>query len=233
VSATTAGDFYDTLEIIIQYPLCEDTINIPLRVRIIDDSGEKNNFEIFILNHYNIDTRSTDYEIPVYILSDNSIGGGKIDTMEITMYNGRSLFYPKRVDNGGHLTAQVVEQHRLLTITDINIPLLKLGGYPTILFNIIGDVMLGDTTETSISIDKIIFNSSVNVGSVETRGGVLSIEICEEGGSRLLGVIGNIESQIINPITTSHLEVICKVSNKGTHWLEIVDNNGHTQILKE
>jgi len=155
-----------------------------------------------------------------------------IDTLELIIQNGSSIFYPYYTDNGT-IKHSSVDDSRYIEITNIALPTFKQND-TTLLLNIIGDVMLGNTQQAPILLNKIVFNLAAEANKlISICNGILTIEVCTEGQDRLLIYGGMLKSETINPVTTSYLEVKCSVHQIGTHTLEIIDNTGNIQFNTE
>ena len=225
------GSFDDSLEVVIKYPDCYDT----LWVRITGDKKQMNNFILEISKHKDVSPKETNFPVSVSIESNVNFSGGRIDTMFVHFDRGYSLFFPRRIDNNStaKLTSLVLGEQRLLTITDITVPSL-IANEKKLLLNIVGDVMLGSTDSTGISFYyPTIFNSFAEAGNVIEIAGSLKLEICEAGGNRLVEIKSSMETHSVNPITTNSVEVKCMVNVVDNYYLEVVDNAGNSNLLLE
>ncbi|MPN38695.1 hypothetical protein SDC9_186220 [bioreactor metagenome] len=97
-----------------------------------------------------------------------------------------------------------------------------------------GNVLLGTSDSTDISITKCVI-SDANVLGVDTTTGYLKLIICESGGKRLIKNIGHEPTITVieNPVKSSVLELECDVIESGNYSLEIIDILGNVQKVKE
>ena len=226
----------DTLEVIIAYPDCLDTLLIPITGELV----ERVSLSFSIPDYQNVDPRSTNFPISVNVKSINSdFEGGKIDTMNISFANSYSLFYPRRIEQSNnpnikYSSSLLNDNIRALNIANVIIPALK-ANEEKLLFNIIGDVLLGSDTTMVIFFGNPDhnFTTDFEYEAMIFNMGSLTIEVCNEGGFRLLQSTDALSSTSVNPATTNTIDIKCKIREVGSYHLEIVDNTGNSTKLKE
>ncbi|MPM97859.1 hypothetical protein SDC9_145039 [bioreactor metagenome] len=176
--------------------------------------------------HNLVEPNSLDYKIPIYITSSENFMNLNIDTLVLTINN--NLFYLKSIDNGVFSTNADV-----ITIHNILIPQIQHSD-TKLLLTLNGDVLLGDTDSTSISITKYAINS-INIQNIDLQNGYLKLKICTANNDRLLNRTGHspIVNILENPVYSAFLELECNIIESGDYSLDIIDVLGNIQKVKE
>ena len=233
--STSDGNLDDTLEVIIEYPECFDTLLIPITGKLL----ARVELIISIDKYVDIDPKNTNFPIRVYVESTNiDFDGGVINALNLDLINGYSLFFVKSITNNENPKIAIEElilgQDRHLTITDITIPPLKINE-KRLLFNLVGDVLLGIDTIMYMQLPgSYTISTDFDYAAIMLINSSMTIIVCEEGSDRLLQLVkGPISTQSVNPATNNTLEVKCKVRQVGHYYLEIVDNTGNSSQLQE
>jgi len=186
---------------------------------------EKYKFYIRASTHPLLNPRWRNYPIPIYIKAEENISGAIIEQLVIEI--DRTLFNPHRV---GYLTSK---DNGFMIFENIPIPNL-IANEEQLLFNIWGDIMLGNKDSSAILVSSAKFSDDLNV-DLEFIAGYLTIEICRAGGDRLLRWFDYVPAVLVknNPVTSEILEVECRTIEIGSYSLEVIDLLGHTAIIKE
>ena len=196
--------------------------------KVIHPSGDIK-FRIIASEHKLVSPNRRNYRVPIYIEASEDISGAIIEKMVVHFDN---IFYPHNVlNNNGNLTRNYVDTIFEAVIENIKVPDLKAGD-TTILLNIRGDVLLGNKDSADIVVKEVKFAMDLEE-EPELIDGYITIEICEEGGSRFLGFGNSPSVKINNNPAIEKLEVECKVLEKGKYTLEIVDILGKSELVKE
>jgi hypothetical protein len=174
-----------------------------------------------------------DFRIPVYAKLINNgdpdpLEGFNIDTIEIS-YN-RTLFYPREVTRGEILATFVDNDTRVIQISVPDISITD----STVITEIIGYTMLGNSDYTPLD---IIYASHSQPNLVSDLryldgSGSLTIEICREGGDRLLQVLSPEQPLVANPNPAGdNITISMNLIEKGQHRLELIDINGKSMPI--
>ena len=208
------GDVKKTIPVIIK-DICNGRLNSPTK------------FIIWADTHKLISPTATNFPLPIYITADRNIwrySNFTIDSLIIEI--DKYIFYLKSVDNGN------IENYNdgLILLRNIKLPDIK-ANEKTLLLNLFGDMLLY-IDSSDISLKSVVFIEALTE-EPELIDGYITLNICEDGGERLLSS-GNIPSIIIsdNPLTNI-LKTEIKVLEVGNYSLEIVDILGKTEIVKE
>lgn len=222
VKSNKYGQLEDTVIIVVAYPLCDDTLKIAVKANIALNAKMK----ISASEHNLVEPNSLDYKIPIYITSSENFMNLNIDTLVLTINN--NLFYLKSIDNGVFSTNADV-----ITIHNILIPQIQHSD-TKLLLTLNGDVLLGDTDSTSISITKYAINS-INIQNIDLQNGYLKLKICTANNDRLLNRTGHspIVNILENPVYSAFLELECNIIESGDYSLDIIDVLGNIQKVKE
>jgi hypothetical protein len=189
------------------------------------EEPEKFKFYIRASTHPLLNPRWRNYPIPIYIKAEEDISDAIIEQLVIEI--DRTLFNPHRV---GHLTSR---DNGFMIFENVPVPNL-IANEEQLLFNIWGDIMLGNKDSSGILVSSAKFSDELNV-DLEFIAGYLTIEICRAGGNRLLRWLDYELGVLVknNPVDSKVLEVECRTSEIGSYRLEFIDLLGHTKIIKE
>ncbi len=165
-----------------------------------------------------------DYKIPV-------LGKFKKNTDFLTDMNisfnlrfNRSLYLPDSIENGEIVKNTIDGRDRVLNLKFTN---FDISPTDSIIGYLSGTTLLGDSKITNLTISNIDIVEKELVSSIESEDGTLSVEICEEGGDRLLEHQLNPFSININPNPASEIiNILIKTLEKGNHSLIISDISG-------
>ena len=218
--------YIDTLIIQTKYKNCEENIYVSL-----EGTGIPPRIMTLRLPRIElIDPRTENHSIPIFAKVENdTLLNYKIDTLEISF--NRALFYPKTLQNGQILYKYIVNGKYLLGLQINNINLNELNKEVEIA-RLVGDVLLGNDTATTLEFSRIGQFDTERVQRIETTNGYLSIKVCREGGNRLLEVQNNPVGITISPIPiTEDAEIKLKLLEIGYHKLELFNLNGN--LIKE
>lgn len=169
------------------------------------------------------DPHDRNFHIPVQLVSseDFSLARGKKFLIQVK-YNDR-LFLLRKVSNG-----TILRTDSLLAEDRINVSIEGVTPNDgSILTELIGDVLLGDTVETPIEITIVDWQDVV--GSVEKKGSLRLINFTGDGGVELLlnnrGRDPGIQAVVPNPSSVEARAVVQSVEI-GEHALEVYDASG-------
>ena len=217
--STFDGMLWDSLKFIVKTPKCEDTVRIFLRAYITETS-----LTVIASEHNKVSPAASYYSIPFYVQAFDPyvLQGYNIEKLEFTI--DRRVFFPRDVNNG-NLQITQTDSLNIFTVSDIIFPQIQTGlpfDTEIELFCLVGDMLLGDKDSAEIALTSIEFSAVAAV----LENGYITLEICEEGGRRLLS-FGYEPAITVKNITVSEmLEVNCKTVERGSYSLEIVDISG-------
>jgi len=175
------------------------------------------------------DPTRRNYRVPIFIKADEYVSGSMIDSLVVEI--DRRIFYPKRVDNGDmslHFEDTVIK----MTFENVTVPELK-ANEEKVLLTIRGDVLLGEIDSSEIKIDAVKFAEQLSE-KPELIHGFITLDICAEGGGRLVWF--DYSPEVIvknNPVIGGILELQCKTIERGSYSLEIVDMLGKSETVRE
>jgi hypothetical protein len=183
-------------------------------------------FTVRASEHQQIDPRTTNYEIPIYITSEESFNDLMIESLAIEI--DKSMFYPRSIDNGDFIS----NDNGLLTFENMIIPSL-LANEETILMKITGDFLLADKDSSEIVVRTVEFSDLIHI-TVELLQGFITLDLCDAGNGRLM-FFDYVPEVLVknNPIASDILEIECKTIENGDYTLEIVDMYGASTVMHE
>jgi len=177
--------------------------------------------------HKLINPQYKNYPIPIHIKSDKNISNIVIEKLIIEI--DKNIFYPRKVDNG-MMTKNYIDSVVRIIIENIKVSDLK-SDEDTILLTIWGDVILGNKDSGLIDLKEIIFFEDVDVILLED--GYITLNVCQEGGSRHLMTDVSPSIRISNNPAIDILKVKCNAIEIGDYILEIVDILGNIKNMTE
>ena len=239
VNTSAVGEITDTLVIITEYQHCIDTFKVPIIANVKERPITDIKFTIWADTLLNIAPTTRNFRVPIRIKADRNISGTKIEKLVVEV--DRNLYFPRRVEpNTVGMNLNFIDSIIEMTFENITVPALS-ADEQKILLTIQGDVILGNKNSSEIRIDTVIFAGQPQGidHTVETVNGFISLEICEDGGDRLLTNMDYEPSLTIknhfasNNFVTKLLEVECKTIEVGNYSLEIIDLLGGVNRVKE
>ncbi len=223
-------EYRDTLKLRLEIDGCQETIDVPLFGR----GKEAAAVEIFMP-----DTTVTpdidNFSMPVFA---RIVDGG--DGEEITVYNvnmkfewNATMFLPKSVTNGTITGNNINSNTRIVSVLMDSV---KIKTEDTPMTEIIGATLLGNDKTTPLKIVNEDFSWEPRGAASDTSfiDGNLSVEICEEGGDRLLIYKDNIPGIVASPNpVTDKVQIEITAIESGVHELFISTTNGEMIKLRE
>jgi len=222
--------YIDTLYlpfVITNFPPCPDTVFIVLR-------GYGRQAATVLLsteNQLEVDPRRRDVEIPI---SARVIAGDPVQDFvfeNISLSFDRTIFYPQEF-----LNATLTSQDELdNNIVQMNLELLPvdIGLTNSVVATVRGSALLGTNDQSQIVLSNAQYSMIEKVSDVEYENSIMTLEICEENGRRLLQYSENpftitafFENNYTYKIEVTTLE-------RGVHKMELVSMDGSSEILKE
>lgn len=235
------GYITDTLEVVVKYPLCYDTIFVPISANVIPRNFDSVSVQIIVSKHVKQKPDKMNFPITLSLIADKNIKELVVDSIEISLLE--SLFHPnyaKDVYQNKQINIEVnpyfVDSNRILAR---NITINNIVKGDTIEFvKYYGDLLLGEKDTTAITVSKIVstIKNSDDISYTDSVvNGGLSIDICREGGDRLLQINDDEAGvYVYNPVINNMLTVDCNTLEIGNNWLEVIDILGvNRQKLKE
>ncbi|MBC8125511.1 MAG: choice-of-anchor D domain-containing protein, partial [Candidatus Kapabacteria bacterium] len=209
---TAQQSYVDSLLVSFDQP-CSD-------VRVIAVSGTgRLNVEIRLtLPKDTVSPAFEDYRIPIratIVAGATSITNGRLT---MTVRYASSVYAARTLSTGNVLRNEVIGG---FTELDLEIPSFAVGSTESIIGEIIGDMTLGSIISTDLEISNAIITASNVTPSVRPENGSLTLEICQEGGPRLIQKAGAL-SVVARPNPASEiLEIIADTYERGEHRIDI------------
>jgi hypothetical protein len=235
VATDTFGLLTDTLMVEVQYPLCIDTLLIPISADVL----EKASANITIIAPEMVVDPRLNYVLPLKLVADDSLElhSVVIDSLVIAYDNSMFLTQSATI---GEMNKDVFGVREVIVLTNIRLApettdIRWLLPGDTITFTeLAGAALLGeyDSTEfTVLSCKMSSLSTTMGIGTITLDNGYLKTIICEEGGNRLLDVAQqDINAEIVNPVVDV-LEVELTPLELGDYTLQVVDIIGR-EVLK-
>lgn len=167
---------------------CQDSILISLKGQSISKKYIDFSIKAGIFSPNDVTGR-----LKVYMSSESDIDLPN-ETVRVTISFFRDLFFPKNIitNNNSKIISNFIDNDNRIIIIETNIPKIKkIDSVFNLLFEIEGDILLGNHTKTPVIIDSIKFLTPnfFEIGTISND--TLSIIICQAGGDRLLQVVNN------------------------------------------
>lgn len=151
-------------------------------------------------------------------------------SLTATIRFNSSMYYPLSVSRGSLTRAFEGDE----TIAIVELDSIDINGTSTILTEFIGPTALADRKTTPLICTNGIHWKVLNIvdtENVDYKDGRMTIEICEEGGDRLLEFSYPAEMKISPNPVTDRLNIDIRVLETGKHHLEIVNVAGQRYPL--
>lgn len=211
--------YRDSITFITSNSNCDSNIVIYL-----NGKGEPSKELVVYIPEIQTDPLQKNFKIPIYAKFKKATDS--LDGINLTfdLRFNRSLFLPNDLDSGMMLQNIIDGKDRLLSFDFRGV---NISPSDTLLGSLIGTTMLGDSKTTDLTISNVILHNVGLVSSIESKDGKLTIEICEEGGDRLLDHQLNPFKIEINPNPVSEvINMNITTLEKGLHKLIISDISG-------
>jgi len=214
----TAQQLYlDTILVEFDQP-CTDT-----RVIAVSGTGRLNVEVLVRLPKDTVSPAIEDYRIPIYagIVS----GGGTILTGKLTMTvrYASSVYAARTLSTGSVLRNEVVGG---FTELDLEIPSFNTSSTEAVIGEILGDMTLGTLISTDLEISNALILAPNITPTVRSVNGLLALDICEEGGPRLITKSGSLSiAARPNPATES-FQIVADTYERGQHQIDVVTLTG-------
>lgn len=216
-SPAAEQQYRDSIVFTIDQP-CADERIVPLR-----GSGRLNIQVEIRMPDLIADPRAKNFAIPVsgYIV----LGAPNASNIQITLSIKfiTSTFVAKSVE-GGVITRN--ESIGGITYLDMDVSGLSFTSSLDTLFNIIGDVTLGDVDSTSLEVVDATLLLAGSVPNIRRYDGSLLLEICRQGDDRLVRSVGGLILRADPNPATSTVSISADVFEPGEHRIDVVDVTG-------
>ncbi|HRP01125.1 MAG TPA: choice-of-anchor D domain-containing protein [Candidatus Kapabacteria bacterium] len=193
-------------------------------VVLLNGKGEPSKELLVYIPAITSNPSSRNFKLPIYGKFKKATDS--MDNMNIffKLRLNRSLYYPENIEGGIIDNNQIDGRDRVLDLEFNNI---KVSPSDTLIGNLIGTTMLGDSKFTDLIISDLDILERNLVSTIEGVNGKLTIEICEEGDSRLLEHNLNPFRTIINPNPAQDVvNITINTLERGKHIAVISDLSG-------
>lgn len=193
--------------------------------RIVPVSGiGRLNVEIsIILPKDTVDPSTEDYQIP--IRARVATGASAVSGARLLM----TLRYASPVFAARELTAGTITRNEVINgmaYVDIDVPSVSIGQDTSVITALVGDATLGSVDSTDLEIVDARMTAPTILPTLRTNDGYLVLEICREGGDRLIDRAGGL-SIIATPNPASDkVDLQAEVFEPGEHALQIITLTG-------
>ncbi len=213
------GIFKDQIELTLKIGECDDVYTVEL-----DGEGIKaRTINLEMPNDLIVSPTLDNLSLPVFIhinSDEQEFTGYDIDEIAIS-YNPH-LFFFKSV-SGGNGKAEfisnttIADNKQVLKFKMTNVDLMA---DTTILATINGAVLLGDATETDFHFDHVVLNANGEVSDTVFQHGHIKIDICQEGGDRLIHRTDGELSMTLTPNpATEYVDILIEAFEAGEYHL--------------
>lgn len=214
---TTQQLYLDSILVSFDQP-CTDT-----RVIAVSGTGRLNVEILVRLPKDTVSPAFEDYRIPIYATIVS--GGGTIANGKLTMTvrYASSVYAARTLNTGSVLRNEVIGG---FTELDLEIPSFTAGTTESVIGEILGDMTLGAVVSTDLEISNAVITAANVTPSVRPENGLLMLDICEEGGPRLITKSGSLAIVARPNPATESLEIVADTYERGEHQIDIVTLTG-------
>lgn len=219
--------YQDTLQFGIQVLSCLDRVSV-----IVNGNGAPAKSVYVRLPHLlNVPPDQMGYRIPVIgrLLNPNDTLIGS--SFEADIGFDSTLFFPVSLSKGNILSSSRDRKNVVITI---QIPGLDIGKNPSdsILTEIIGYTLLGDTTFTDLKWYDFRWTGSEPINQPTMENGSLEIQICRRGQDRLLKHGSPVTMSVSPNPADDYLSVDIAVLETGSYRIELMGLTGEINQIK-
>lgn len=210
---TAQQEYFDSVLITFDQP-CSDTrvvavsgtgrLNVEVRVRLPKDT---------------VSPTTEDYRIPIYATVVNGSTSVVNSKLTMTVRYASSVFAARTLTNGSILRNTAAGG---FTELDLEVVSVNVGANETVIGEIVGDMTLGSVVSTDLVISNASLTTTNVTPSVSTEDGSLTLEICEEGGPRLIKLAGALTIVARPNPASEHVEVVADIYERGEHRIDVV-----------
>ncbi|TNE34307.1 choice-of-anchor D domain-containing protein [bacterium] len=228
---TQSQNYDDTLQLYITIPGCD--YNVPLL--IFGSGAEGDTLLIYVKKMDEVAPDIDNFHIPIYAIlksKDNT----KDKTMSVKISNldidfNKTVFFPKTITNGTYITRKTDPALSLIQI-DMQTPVVVSNKKETILTELVGPTMLGNSKENLIHLGSTpALSDSAGLSKIISQSGYLNLTICEEGGQRLLEHTDGFDYTLFN--TNGHLQINANLVEPGEHKVKLMNIAGSTDLIAD
>ncbi|MFA6571212.1 MAG: hypothetical protein WCT77_08240, partial [Bacteroidota bacterium] len=177
-----------------------------------------------------VEPNLSNYHIPVYGTVENAGASINAGSFQTTIVFTNDLFFPVSLTKGSITSIAKINRERRLTI---DVPNVSLNNTESVITEIIGYTMLGDTVKTDLQWKDFLWTSTGNFAQPGFENGSMTIKICDRGQPRLITTKpGTVLSIVPNPVE-GEFEASVSAYEAGEYRLIISDLNGNSRELKK
>lgn len=209
--------YLDSILVAFDQP-CADT-----RVIAVSGTGRLNVEVLVRLPKDTVSPATEDYRIPIYATIVS--GGGVIADGKLTM----TVRYASSVYAARTLSTGVVLRNEVIggfTELDLEIPTFTVGTTETVIGELLGDMTLGSVVSTDLEISNAVIIAANVTPTARPENGLLMLDICEEGGPRLITKAGSLTIMARPNPATETLEIVADTYERGDHQIQVVTLTG-------
>ncbi|MCX6147594.1 MAG: choice-of-anchor L domain-containing protein [Candidatus Kapabacteria bacterium] len=186
---------------------CSSIDSVNVNVKEINETIEtKDNF-----------FKSTDVnvKIPIFLNTEQNLLDCLKDSNEVKIEINYTLFYPISVEaeNYTPLFSKVLNKLKNKWEITIIIPKSAKPNANKALFNLVGDVLLGNEDTTSIEITSLLWKNLKTKDSV-INGRLILTNVCYENGKRLLNYLNNNQMQLSPNPADNEVSLFCELEDE-------------------
>jgi hypothetical protein len=143
--------------------------------------------------------------------------------LRLTMRHRASVFVPRSVSPGTIIRNEVVGG---IAELEIDIPNVRIGRDTTVLTTIVGQATLGTLDSSDVRAIDVELTVADTTVSVRTYDGYILLDICREGGDRLVDRVGRLAIRALPNPATEQVSIEAEVFEAGLHRIDIVNTEG-------
>jgi hypothetical protein len=172
--------------------------------------------------------RDKNFRLPVYISSGEE-DATEISNVSATISFNASLFNPREVANGGIISEKINDDKKTLRFM-MDEP-VAVTTDESVMTELSGSALLGNSRTMTLEWVGVDFDHSGDVSSIALIDGSFEIEICEEGGPRLLEFGAETKLSIAPNPASGRTEIDIYAAETGHYDLRIVNICGKSHKL--
>ena len=181
----------------------------------------------------NSDPAADELRIPIYANIDNPEPNDQLNGVNllIDVELNKLLYYPKSAMPAPAVMSQTIDPISDNRIITINVNSANIYAQETVIADIIGSPLLGNTDYTILHIRNATSDNNTDISDFRTEDGSINYKICTEGSNRLITYREPLLMKISPNPANSEITIDINTLEKGIHQLKLIALDGKENII--
>ena len=181
--------------------------------------------EVYVLlPRVTADPAADGYQLPIRGVAARGATLVNAGRLRLTIRHRSSVFAARSISPGTIIRNEVV---RGMAELEIDVPNVRFGRDTAVITTITGDATLGTVDSSEVRAIDVRLEVADTLVPLRTYDGYIILDICREGGDRLLDRSGGLQIRALPNPATDNLRIQADVFEPGMHTIEIIDVVGN------